>query len=65
MALSKHAALCTTSRTYVKYITAVMLIAFLQLEKDQEAEEIDCDELLVGDEDDGADWHAMTWDYST
>ena len=59
IALSEHAALCTTLRTYAKYITAVMLIALLQVEEDQEVEEIDCDELLVGDENDGADWHAM------
>ena len=49
IAVSELAALLLC--TYVKYITAVILIAFLQVEEDQEAEEIDCDRLLVGDED--------------
>ena len=46
IAVSEHTALLLCN--YVKYITAVILIAFLQVEDDQEAEEIDCDELLVG-----------------
>ena len=49
IAVSEHADLLLC--TYVKYITAVILIAFLQVEEDQEANEVDYDKLLVGDED--------------
>ena len=52
IAVSEHTALLLC--TYVMYITSVILIAFLQVEEGQEAEEIDCDELLVADAD-GAD----------
>ena len=44
--------------TYIKYFKVVILIVFLQVEEDQEAEEIDCAELLVGD-DDGDDYNAV------
>ena len=48
----KHTANCITSQLCKVHYSIVLL----QVEEYQEAEEIDCDELLVGDED-GADYH--------